>query len=407
MAHEIRRFMTETSPPAHPFRRRPRSASWRPSALGFGRAPSLRSHPRPPAPARFRRLPARARLLRSDRGLTPTPSARALPNLDELVRKRASEQCSRLRRTTGREQGWHAENWRGDIAAFRARPRRSRTLSVRQLDDGTFEVDCQSDERLARLLSRRPGTREDAVRGSWTPDVPADIAIGCSVVSVGRGRPRPSSRRRVGNTRAAPGAPRKAGCVRTPVKYILRSLSAANSPGRLRTGTPLSESDVSCCAGALREHILVCQCFYTRAMSWRKLHLSLAECGSAFSLSVCDGMLEAELRAAVAALGGGALAGSARRGDRPLVVPHARRPATARRAALARAARRHAAAAARAARLPALARRATARARAARASRRRRRRAPRSASPSTTSPSAPAPRPPAATASLLSPSPRP
>ena len=46
-------------------------------------------------------------------------------------------------------------------------------------------------------------------------------------------------------------------------------------------------------------------------MSWRKLHLSLAECGSAFSLSVCDGMLEAELRAAVAARLG-ALAGCER-----------------------------------------------------------------------------------------------
>ena len=61
----------------------------------------------------------------------------------------------------------------------------------------------------------------------------------------------------------------------------------------------------------LLEHILVFQCFYTRAMSWRKLHLSLAECGSAFSLSVCDGMLEAELRAAVAARLG-ALAGCER-----------------------------------------------------------------------------------------------
>ena len=30
----------------------------------------------------------------------------------------------------------------------------------------------------------------------------------------------------------------------------------------------------------LLEHILVFQCFYTRAMSWRKLHLSLAECGA-------------------------------------------------------------------------------------------------------------------------------
>ena len=46
-------------------------------------------------------------------------------------------------------------------------------------------------------------------------------------------------------------------------------------------------------------------------MSWRKLHFSLAECGSAFSLSVCDGMLEAELRAAVAARLG-ALAGCER-----------------------------------------------------------------------------------------------
>merc|ERR550514_2706682 len=46
-------------------------------------------------------------------------------------------------------------------------------------------------------------------------------------------------------------------------------------------------------------------------MSWRQLHLSLAECGSVFSLRVCDGMLEAELRAAVAARLG-ALAGCER-----------------------------------------------------------------------------------------------
>ena len=146
---------------------------------GFRPGTFITQPPPTPSARALPPTPSARGLPRSDRGLTPTPSARALPNLDELVRKRASEQLL-APETVQPAAGKVGLLKIGEEISLRFEPgpEGTRTLSVRQLDDGTFEVDCQSDERLARLLSRRPGTREDAVRGSWTPDVLADIAIG-------------------------------------------------------------------------------------------------------------------------------------------------------------------------------------------------------------------------------------
>ena len=134
----------------------------------------------PPTPnARAPPTPSARGLPLSDRGLAPTPSARALPNLDELIRKRASEELAPAETAEAQPAGVRHMLSQAEEISLRFEPGPGGTLllSVRRLDDGTFEVDCQSEERLARLLSRTP-TSEDAPSWSWTPEVLAEFAIG-------------------------------------------------------------------------------------------------------------------------------------------------------------------------------------------------------------------------------------
>ena len=132
----------------------------------------------PPTPTpRAAPTPSARGLPLSDRGLAPTPSARALPNLDELIRKRASEELAPAETNAEAQPAGVLSQAEEISLRFEPGPGGTLLLSVRRLDDGTFEVDCQSDERIARLLSRTP-TREDAPSWSWTPDVLAEFAIG-------------------------------------------------------------------------------------------------------------------------------------------------------------------------------------------------------------------------------------